>query len=545
MRLPPRTFAPALIAAIALAAGPAPTPAQDADDEWQLVLLKPPGCNPCSFAEEVLRRRGFVQRAELTAGGNRTITARVVRRPTGELTPQEAAEVAALPYIDASQWALQASFGRVLLERDGHVMSAGILPDSGDPRRAQLPSKVLLPDASGDPVQMRFQLDEAYRELYLRSWNFDYFYELALDPRFRESRSMEKYIAARPAPQGPALPARNVVLQSTATWPGNNEIFNATRIAEIRDTVQGSLGVPASNVSILYGGGNPSVPNAVEVQGNRLAFTHFDIPNARPATLPNVAALFQTLERTPGSRNLFVLVGHGSPEGAGLWGHLGSLSPADLATLHAHGGGDDVLVSGNCFGGVMARAMSCGFFAARPDIVATGCQADALQVAESRDYLKMFFASVTADEKPRADADGDGTVSFEEAHWFASAQGDIRNVTYTTLDAFADDWFAAHPQELPEQLTVRELRQLAAGATPAERQAVHRMTDGLTADIAFSLRDLAGQATAWSQQQAGVRPMIAQLARRVLYVQRHAAGDAGVAAVRACESRSIAKFVAP
>jgi hypothetical protein len=213
--------------------------------------------------------------------------------------------------------------------------------------------------------------------------------------------------------------------------------------------------------------------------------------------------------------------------------------------LQGLGRGDDVLVSGNCFGGVMARAMSCGFFAARPDIVATGCQADALQVAESRDYLKMFFASVSVEEKARADADRDGAVSFEEAHWFASAQGDIRNVTYTTYDAFADDWYARHPQDLPARLSVRELHQLAAAGTPAEQQAVRRMTDGLTGDIDFPLHDLAAQASAWSQQQAGVRPMIAQLARRLLYAQRHAKGEADVAAVRACESRSIAKFVAP
>jgi hypothetical protein len=120
--------------------------------EWQLVLLKPPGCNPCGFAEEVLRRRGFVQRAELTADGNRTITARVVRRPTADLTPQEIAEVAALPYIVPGVWELQAGFGRVLLERDGHVMSAGTLPDSADPRLALLPSKVLLPAEADDPA---------------------------------------------------------------------------------------------------------------------------------------------------------------------------------------------------------------------------------------------------------------------------------------------------------------------------------------------------------------------------------------------------------
>jgi hypothetical protein len=361
-----------------------------------------------------------------------------------------------------------------------------------------------------------------------------------------ENRSMASWVASRRPPTTPPPPPRNLVVVSTASWPGNNEIFNATRIAEIRDIAQQRLGVPAQGISLLYGGSNPNAVNAVEVRQGRLVFSKQPIPGARPATLANLTDVFQGLARSAPSRNLFVFVGHGGPDGAGLWGQLAELGPADLAVLHETGKGDDVLVSGNCFGGVMARAMSCGFFAARPDIVATGCQADAAEVAQSRDYLKMFFASVTPEEQGRADADGDGAISFEEAHWFASVHGDTRNITYTTLDALADEWFAAHPETLPRSLTVAELQQLAAGAPPAEREAVRRMTDGLTAANDVPLQDLAAQAGAWSRLQAGIRPMLAQLARRMLYVQRHSATDgAQVAAVRACEARPIAAFLAP
>jgi hypothetical protein len=525
-----------------------PASAQDAAVEWQVVLLKPPGCGSCVYTEELLRRRGFVQRAELTAGDGSSISARVVRRNSSELSEQERREVAALPYIDRDAWTQQAAqkATQVLLLRDGHVASAGDIADSGDLRRAEFPDDVLAPPDGAEPPLLRGAHDQAYVQTFLRSWNFDYFYELALDPGLRERRfTMAAYIASRPAPVGPPPPGRNLVVVSTASWPGNNEIFNATRIAEIRGTAQQYLGVPADSISIFYGGSNPNAVNAVEVRNGRLAFARRPIEGARPATLANLTSLFQGLGRANPTRNLFVLVGHGGPGGAGLWGQLAELGPADLAALHHAGRGDDVIVSGNCFGGVMARAMSCGFFAARPDIIATGCQADAGEVAQSRDYLKMFFASVTPDERQRADADADGMISFEEAHWFASAHGDTRNVTYTTLDALADEWFARHPEDLPEGITVAELRQLARGAPPAERQAVQRMTDGLTPGNELSLRDLATQADAWSRLQAGIRPMIAQLARRMLYVQRRGAGDADVAAVRACEARPIAQFLAP
>jgi hypothetical protein len=522
----------------AAAEGPAP--------EWQLVLLKPPGCVSCVYTEELLRRRGFVQRAELSADGS-SISARVVRRSSSELSPQEQQELAALPYFDAQLWARHAAqkATQVLLLRDGHVASAGNIADSGDLRRAQFPDEVMTPPDGADPLQLRAAHDNAYVQTFLRTWNLDYFYELALDPQLREKRSMAAYIASRPAPAGPPPPSRNLVVVSTASWPGNNEIFNATRIAEIRGAVEGQLGLPANQVSILYGGGNPNVADAVVVRQGRLAFARQPIDGARPATLANLTGVFQGLGRAAPSRNLFVFVGHGGPDGAGLWGQVAELGPADLAALHQTGKGDDVIVSGNCFGGVMARAMSCGFFAARPDIIATGCQADAAEVAQSRDYLKMFFASVAPDEKARADADKDGAISFEEAHWFASTYGDTRNVTYTTLDSLADEWFARHPERLPARISVAELRQLGERAPPAERQAVSRMTDGLTADNEIPLQDLAAQANAWSRMQAGIRPMLAQLARRLLYVQRAGADEIAMAGVRACEARPIAQFLAP
>ncbi|MET0291188.1 MAG: hypothetical protein ABW136_02415 [Steroidobacteraceae bacterium] len=514
--------------------------------EWQLVLLKPPGCGACTYTEELLKRRGFVQTAELRAPGAPDVAARVVRRPSNELTAAERTELAALPYIDPAVWAQHAEqrSSQVLLLRDGKIVAAGNIADSADLRRAEFPETVMAPRLDADPIQVRSLHDQTYGQQFLRLWNVDWFYELALNPQLGAQRSLESWLAARPAP-AQAAPPRNFVLLSTATWPGNNEIFNATRITEIQTTAQQSLGVPAANISVLYGSGNNSAPDAVEVRGGRLAFARQPIAGSKPATLPNLSTLFKGLQQTGPSRNLFVFVGHGGPDGAGLWGQLATLTPEDLGALHRTGKGDDVIVSGNCFGGVMARAMSCGFFAARPDIVASGCQADALEVAASRDYLKMFFASVTAEERGRADTDRDGEVTFEEAHWYASVHGDSRNVTYTTLDALADEWFRAHPQDLPARLTVGELHKLALAAPAAEQQAEKRMTDGLTPNVELSLRDLATQAVGWSREQAGVRPMIAQLARRMIYVQRHAQGDAQVTGVRACEARPIAKFLAP
>ena len=520
--------------------------AQGADAPWQLVLLKPRLCGSCGIAEELLRRRGFVQTAELSGSNGSSISARVVRRPSSELTTEEAQEIAALPYIDVNVWNQHARQGaaQVLLKRDGHVAAAGNIADSGDLRRLEFPEPVMAPRDGADLFELRAQHDASYSENFLRSWNLDYFYELTLNPRLRDRYSFASYLSSLPARSGPSLAPSNLVLMSTASWPGNNEIFNAIRIGEIQDIAHAQLGITPERTTVLYGGSNPTAANAVAVSRNRVALVRQPVAGSRPATLDNVARFFQQLAKQPRSRNLFVFVGHGGPDGAGLWNQLAELGPDDLATLHATGQGDDVLVSGNCFGGVMARSMSCGFFAARPDIIATGCQADAADVAQSRDYLKVFFSSLEPQEKARADANRDGRISFDEAHFFASTWGDTRNVTYTTLDALADAWFAAHPDTLPATLTIGELRKLADAAAPAEKQAVARITDGLRVDNSVSLANLAQQANEWSLQQAGVRPMLAQLTRRLLYVQRHAE-EPRVGEVRACESRDIAAFLAP
>jgi hypothetical protein len=228
-----------------------------------------------------------------------------------------------------------------------------------------------------------------------------------------------------------------------------------------------------------------------------------------------------------------------------MWGSPAALSPDTLRALHEHGRGDNVLVSGNCFGGVMARATSCGFFAARPDIVATGCQADAAEVAQSRDYLHVFFSSLLPARRTAADADGDGLISFAEAHWHASTEGDPRNVTYTSIDALADAHYEANPGELPASLTVREILALTPHANAAEARALASLLANYSADLPVPLPDLATQANTWLPGSAMPRPMVGQLARRLLFLSSQAGNAENLAELTSCEARSIGEFLKP
>jgi hypothetical protein len=305
------------------------------------------------------------------------------------------------------------------------------------------------------------------------------------------------------------------------------------------------LGVDATRIQVRYGPGPERGSNAVEQANGGLRFVRRDVPRAEAFTIQSLASFFDGVKARGGTRNLIVLIGHGGPDGAPLWGEVAPLGPEEMKILHARGRGDDVMVSGNCFGGVLAEAVSCGYFGARPDVVATGCQADALEVLRSKDYLHVYFEAFTPAKKALADADHDGSVSFEEAHWYATRLGDERNVTYSTIDALAEEWIAAHPGELPDEISLADLQKLAAQAGAAERDALRTMTQALTPSHSFPTRDLAGQAARYSAQPSGPRPMLGQLARRLVYETKAGKDDPRYAAARACGARSPEGFLKP
>jgi hypothetical protein len=514
--------------------------------DWQVVLLKPRDCTTCIYVEEILKRSSQLQQAVLEDGAGAEVTAPILRRASSELSAQEWKELRALPWFDEPLWRQRttARSAQILLKRDGAVVSAGDISDSADLHAARFPEDITMPDIGGDPGKVVNERAIYATDLFRRSWNLSWFYRLALDPSVYRSRFGGDWITASPATLAPPLGNANVLLMSTASGAADNEIFNALRIEEIRGVLTQTVALDPAQFRIFYGGDNSLTANALEVRGGRINLVQRNVADAHPFTPDAVMRIFQSIHARPGSRNLLVLIGHGNPDGAGMWGSPTPLAPPTLRTLHDHGGGDDVLVSGNCFGGVMARATSCGFFGARPDIVATGCQADSAQVAQSQDYLHVFFSSFAAANRKAADADGDGVISFAEAHWYASTVGDARNVTYTSVDALADSWFDTHPEALPHSLTVREIKALTAGASRGEVQALGALLAGFDENLAVSLDDLAGQAGRW-QPGATPRALAGQLARRLLFQKNAGEQRTELARLQSCENRPVAAFLKP
>ena len=541
----PRVMATLLVALVVALFAARAAAAADAGGDWRVTLLKPRDCQACVYVEESLKRRGMMQQVPLSDGAGTEVTAAIERRAGGEVTPAEWQELMQLPYFDQGVWKLHATehAAQVLLKHDGKVVAAGNVSESTDLHDVKFPDDLTLPLGTADFFKIRSAYSRFYQTLFIESWNLDWFFRLARDPSLATTRRFDNWVERQNRTPVPALGSANVLLASTGNGASDNPIFNAIRSEEIEQVLTRDLGVASTQILVRYGAGPDRGFNATEQAGQGLRFVRRELPRAEPFTIQSLAAFFDAVRAHPSSRNLIVLIGHGGPDGAPLWGQVAPLGPEEMRTLHARGHGDDVLVSGNCYGGVLAQTVSCGFFGARPDTVATGCQSNAAEVAQSKDYLHVFFEALTPAKRALADVDGNGVVSFEEAHGYATRYGDERNLTYSTIDALAEGWFTAHPGELPAEMSLAELLKRGESASAVERETLKTLAQGLDPAFRVPLQDLAGQAVRYTDKPTGPRPMLGQLARRLLYTQKAGRDDTALAAARACGERSPAAFL--
>src|SRR5262249_18014157 len=157
------------------------------------------------------------------------------------------------------------------------------------------------------------------------------------------------------------------------------------------------------------------------------------------------------------------------PAGSPLWGHGVTLDPASLEPIERDAPAAMIMVSGACHSGMFAKHVQCGFFAAHPDVIASGCQLSPDALEASDDYLRHFFRAATgggnAAKRSRQ------PVTLHDAHWQASLQIEDHQLSYTTSDALIDEYFAAHPDALPPSLAAAEIRARARLLGRAETDA--------------------------------------------------------------------------
>jgi hypothetical protein len=522
-------------------------------------LASSESCNSCAIFERVAQQRGYGSALRYAdgSGSNRIPILSIFKSALAEdVLAQLPPDVGpASPGWDVTL--------TVLVVDAGHVLTAGNIADSADNAQLVQPRAVMFPPAQPDAGDPSVGGQSIYNEFFLENWNLEYFVDVALGKRPKRA-PVRLVDLASPAPA--MLGPRNVVLWGSAGTPLANALFIPTRMAEIRAALDAQkLGL---HYVTLFGHGPGVQANdtSYSVDG-RTQFKRSDNVHADyAADAKGLNSVLTGVLRAERARTLLVQVGHSGPAGAPLWGQGLTLLPADLEPLKG-AAGRVVMVSGACNGGMFAKVAQCGFFAAHPDVKASGCQLSPAALEASDDYLRLFFRGATGaaaanNAQPRPLFGGarnraSDAPTLYDAHWFASTRLEDHQLSYTTTDALIDDYFAANPDKLPATMTVGQIR-AAVGTLPrAEVSAVLALTAGLADDRAIPLTGYVEANRAADAKLADAREKssaernqiialpykleLSLLARRIAYGALHV-NDAQYAVAAKCEQQSLATF---
>lgn len=271
-----------------------------------------------------------------------------------------------------------------------------------------------------------------------------------------------------------------VVLIGTGRGPEENPIYVGRTLMALKKTLIERLSLSDHQIVTLYGYGDKelkeSEADAVEERDKLRVFTRVrDLKADASFDERGLAGLREKMHQASTQRALWIFVGHGEPDGVALWGGP-ALRPDDWESYLGRLRGDNIIVSGNCYGGQMALSASCGFFAARPDTTAEGCWEDE-KVIKNPHYVGAFMKAFESSFLSQADGNGDGQVSFSEAHWFATLNGNASDSTYTSVDALADVYFELARDEIPSSLSVSDLKKKGRHLTESEKGALNQLLD--------------------------------------------------------------------
>jgi hypothetical protein len=511
-------------------------------------LASSESCNRCGLYDRAAQQRGYGRALQYPDRGGLTIP--ILKIFKSALADDVLAQLPADIGPSNPGWDLQLT---VLVVDAGRVLAAGDISESADNLELRQPEAVMFPPAEPAEDDPALAQRSVYDDFFVSHWNLEYFVDVALGKR--PKRVPVKLIdLASPAPA--SLGARNVVLWGSAGAPLGNPLFIPTRMLEIRAALEEPK-LPSLHFITLFGHGPGVEGNDTSyIVDGRTRFKHVDVRADYAADAAGLNSVLTAVLHAERARTLLVQIGHSGPAGSPLWGHGVTVLPADLEPLKA-APGKLVMVSGACNSGMFAKAVQCGFFAAHPEVRASGCQLSPGALESSDDYLRYFFraATVASTRSTGGRSRSAPAATLYDAHWYASTRLEDHQLSYTTTDALLDDYFAAHPDKLPASMTVAEIRAAARALPRAEAEAAGALTAGLAPELAIALTGYVEANHAADEKLKDARELssaernrivalpykleLALLARRIAYGALHVA-DPQFAVASACEQQSLA-----
>ncbi|HEX7000034.1 MAG TPA: hypothetical protein VF322_18030 [Gammaproteobacteria bacterium] len=516
-------------------------------DALEVWLASTERCTTCDLYRRAAQARGYGRALHYDDGPGLTIP--ILSIDKGLLAADVLSQLPRGEGPNSPFWELTLT---VLVMDAGRVLFAADISESADPAGLRRSRDVMFPPDVPDPDHPALRDDDPYTPFFVREWNLEYFVDVALGKRPRRAPTRPVDLASpTPAPLGPS----NVVLWGSAATPFENSLYVPTRIREIRALLEGMDLGPVRFFTLFGHGPGVAGNDTSRIVDGRVEFLRADVAADYAADAPGLNAVLTGVRERPGSRTLLVQVGHSGPAGSPLWGHALTVLPGDLRPIR-QSGGDLVMVSGACHSGLYAQVVQCGFFAAHPEVLAAGCQLSPEALRESDDYLRHFFGALSG--QASAGRRDRRPPTLHDAHWYAAARLEDHQLPYTTVDAAVDAHFAAHPEDLPESLSVAEIRAGARSLGRAEAEAAAALTADLPPDFHIPLSgyveanqaadaELAEAAELSSAERNRLTALpyklvLALLGRRVAYAAL-GADDARYRAAASCERQSLQDFL--
>ncbi len=283
----------------------------------------------------------------------------------------------------------------------------------------------------------------------------------------------EEEEAAPTEPTSPVAPveplpgpprAANFLVLGGGSSPERNEIALEKNVLYFQRTLQ-RLGLTPASASVYFANGTDGQATVRYLgEDARELFKVPEIPHLKgPATLEHFLEwVAQSAQHTPHQPVFIYFTGHGGLNRGHLNNNHLALWDGDTLTVRAFGlflgrlpkSTPVVAVMAQCFAGSFAHFIHqdanpsrpvvaqprCGFFATVEYLPSVGCTPE-VDEADYHDYSSSFFAGLsglgrTGKAVASADYDGDGRVSYAEAHAFAKVDAQTPDLPISTSEAW-------------------------------------------------------------------------------------------------------------
>lgn len=494
-------------------------------------LLSGKHCNICELFDEVSENRGYGD--VLNLDGTHYPIHKIDKAALPGFLKQALAED-----ISHRHWGLQLT---VAVVDNQTLLYQGNIAQSADFSQASLKHEYMFPKRDVTLEELH-SYGFNYLAFFKQQFNLEYFVEVALNQRApRQNNELELHLTT-----GNSQKNAHLSIWGSAMQPANNGLFIATRINQLLQTFEND------DPWVVFGHGKGADEfDTLILRDDKYTFVKAPVKADFSAGVSGLEQWFSALKNGSGDNHLIIQVGHSGPNGSPVWGHPLPLNKPLLAKTLDETGKNTVFVSGSCHGGLFAGAASCGFFAAHPDAIATGCQTSLSAIDSSDDYLKFFFGA-----DPQRDINGDTEISFSEAHWFASTRLEHHNISYTDKDAAVDEYFLQYPERLPSSVLLGELKKMASVLSTDENYALRTLAADLSDNTIIDLKDhvarhksaidlLKGKTELSSTQRNEITALdyplnLVMLVRRAIFAEQEVPFSKSL---ETCENGSIAGFI--